>query len=324
MNKVRSDSGKSLFICCTPLQGVIAKKIIEHENLLKKDCIVFFYTSFDNEVYRNYYNELRELCSDGLYYVWQPNFPNYIRDAKVFFRKFIFSNYYFASIDSVFVQLAVSIGKKANIYTFDDGTANIAKSSKYFKKQKLSFKRVIFFTMGNRYSAQRIRSNIDKHYTIFPDLLNISENKTTIQLFTDNLLIDTQKRCSVVLGTVYEEMPVESDDAYTIKEKIKDRVKKMEGEVFYIPHPREKKWNIPNVKYIIGAKIAEEVILNLRKEYSVISLFGFGSTAQINLALVNGVHNYYFNYNSTFDVLSDILDLHKKITSKNAKVINLN
>ena len=80
-------TNKNLFICCTPLQGLIAKRIIETKKLKKEDCVVFFYTSFDNEVYRNHYEELEKLCIEGCYYVWKPNFPKYIIDAKKFFKR---------------------------------------------------------------------------------------------------------------------------------------------------------------------------------------------------------------------------------------------
>ena len=325
MNSNYSEAGKKLFICCTPLQGIIARRIIEMEGFKKEDCVVFYYTSFDSEVYRNYYKDLMELCSEGLYYVWKPNFPIYVLDAKKFFKKFKFQDYYFASIDSIFVQLALSTGKKYKIYTFDDGTANIVAGSNYLKNQKISFKRSIFFTLGNRFSSQKIRKNIVKHYTIFPELKNIIDEKISLSLFQNNdLVLEEKKKCTVILGTVYEEIFINSQDLKIVKKKIIEQLSKFSGDIFYIPHPRELYWNIPKAKYIKTKKIAEEVVLDLFKEFSTVDLVSFGSTAQLNLALTSGVNNFYFKHEKESDWLSEVRVLERKITSRTAKIIDLN
>lgn len=325
MNFEHSPNGKNLFICCTPLQGMIAKRIIEIKDLKKEDCVVFYYTSFDNEVYRRSYISLMELCTEGLYYVWKPNFPTYILEAKKFFKRFKFKNYYIASIDSTFVQLALSIGKKYSIYSFDDGTANVIEKSNYLKHQKINFKRSILFMLGNRFSTQKIRKRIVEHYTIFPSLKNITDKTVEISLFKDkDLPKNNDKKCTVILGTVYEEIFKNSEDLAIVKAKIAERIHNFNGDIFYIPHPREIYWKIPKVKYIKTDKIAEEIVLDLLKVFSTVNLVSFCSTAQLNLALTPGVNNFYFKHEAECDWLDEARNLEIKLTSKTNKLIDLN
>lgn len=51
-----------------------------------------------------------------------------------------YSEVYLSSIDNKYVQLIVSKLNYARLYTFDDGTANIIKSSAYYQEEKKTLK----------------------------------------------------------------------------------------------------------------------------------------------------------------------------------------
>ncbi|MFK3868306.1 glycosyltransferase family 52 [Psychrobacter faecalis] len=321
---------KYLFICCTPLQGVIAKRIIETEKLDKRKCVLFFYTSFDNNRYRKSFNDLSKLCSDSLYYVWEPNFPKYIFEAKKFFNSYKYSRLYFASIDSIFVQLAVSQTKNIEIYTFDDGSANIVPSSLYYRKQKLSFKRLVFKILGNRYSSQKIKKIIKQHYTIYPNLQNISSNTVNIKLFNENTHNSykvnaklSATNCVVILGTVYEEVFKDSTDIDSIKDFITRLASQKNSPVYYISHPREKDWARHGLKEIQSDLIAEEVILSLLYKFNKIEVYSIGSTVQLNLASVEQIDNIFIKVENEKNSIKELRFLESQITGQPYKLIEV-
>lgn len=321
-----------LFVCCTPLQGLIAKRIIEKEKLSKDKCVLFFYTSFDNETYRKSYSELAKLCIDSIYYVWKPNFPRYIFEAKKFFSKYTFERFYFAALDSIFVQLALSKSNNFDIYTFDDGSANILKESHYYTNQKINFKRFVYILLGNRYSTQRIRKKILKHYTIYPKLQNISNHLCQISLFDDKFYSDNsflkseinkKQICNVVLGTVYEEIIKSNKNINSAKIFISEMLNDQTIETYYIKHPRESEWKLPNVQMIQNNLIAEEIIISLLQEFEKINLYSFGSTTQINFASTDGITNYFFDIPGSSLWLKSLREIESKITNKTSNIINI-
>lgn len=321
---------KYLFICCTPLQGAIAKRIIETQQLEKSKCILFFYTSFDNETYRKSFTDLCKLCCDGLYYVWKPNFPKYIFEAKKFFKKYHFNRFYMASIDSIFAQLAISQYNinDVEIYTFDDGTANIATSSRYYKKQNLNFKRLVFILLGNRLSSQKIKRYIKLHYTIYPNIKNISNNTFPLELFRNdgpniNRNTSPSSRCIVMLGTVYEEAFTDPIDINTVKDFITKLASRKTVPTYYLSHPREKEWERGEMEDIRSDLIAEEVILSLLDKFNTVELYSVGSTVQLNLAAVDGIENIYLKLSNQSQVYEEIRSIEKMITHKEPKTIVL-
>lgn len=314
------NKNKKLFICCTPLQGLIAERIIVAEGLSKEDCIIFFYTSYDNSVYRAYFNRINELCSDGLFYLWKNNFPQYICDIKEFFGKYVFDSYYFASVDSIFVHFALSISSQPfNVFTFDDGTANLIQSGNYFKKKKFSFKRLIFFVMGNRFDNLRIRKISKKHYTIFPEYMCLSNNpkKVNIFNFSESSRCSSEKSCTVILGTVYSEIFRDKEHIAFVKQSIAHIIHRLSGKIFYMPHPRESNWSVTGVNQIQVDKIAEEVIFELLASYKFVNVISFGSTAQLNLASIPGINNIFFRNENEAEWLQDVRILERNISGKN-------
>lgn len=324
---------KYLFICCTPLQGVIAKRIIETEGLEKSKCVLFFYTSFDNETYRKIFTDLSKLCIESLYYVWKPNFPKYVFDAKRFFGKYTFKRFYLASIDSIFAQLAMSKNSKPEIYTFDDGSANIIKTSHYYKKQKITFKRLVFSLMGNRYSTQKIKKKIIKHYTIYPNMDNIVTNLTYLPLFSNIYpnfpeiskedTVTQSSKCIVILGTVYEEIFQDENSIHAIKRFIMKLSTTQQGYVCYIKHPREKPWDLSGLEQIQTGLIAEEIILSLLKKFNQVDIYSLGSSTQLNVAALPKVKNYFFNVPKSPSWLKDLRTLESKITGQPYKLIEV-
>lgn len=285
--------GKNLFICGTPLQSLIVRKIIESEGLDKKNCILFFYTYVKNDKNDRYYKLLSELFCESYYYLCENKYPNYIIESKKIFSGLNFSNIYFAAVHSSFVLTALSMGKHKKIYTFDDGTANVNPSSSYAAKYGLSLKKFLGLGLfGNRYSIQRIRKETLAHYTIYPDFKNnISDNLISIQIFP--VLRGRKKvgKCSVILGTVFRESFMESE-IEEILSNISRLSQEIGGDVYYVPHPRSTETRIQGCRVIDSDKIAEEIVGELYQKYGSIDVYGFSSSAQLNVAHLEGLDNY--------------------------------
>lgn len=286
-------SKKNLFICGTPLQSIIVKKIIESEGLEKKNCILFFYTYVKNDKHDRYYALLSELFSESYYYLCDNKYPSYVIDAKKIFSGLDFSNIYFAAVHSSFVLLALSLGKHKRIYTFDDGTANVFPRSSYAAKYGLSFKKFFGLVLfGNRYNIQRIRNESLAHYTIYPGFENnISDNLISLEIFPALSGEEKAGKCSLILGTVFREIFLGSKIEETLS-NLSRFSQNVVGDVYYLPHPRSMETTIQGCRIIDSGKIAEEIIGELYQEYGSIDVYGFSSSAQFNVAHLAGLNNY--------------------------------
>lgn len=94
---------RSLIMCTTPLQMLIAEKIIELNSDKKFDLLVL--VSNDNNKYAYYYNKLKEKCIDSFYYIPKiglNSFFDFLRQLHKMYKFFL------VSVDSRFFQYIFS------------------------------------------------------------------------------------------------------------------------------------------------------------------------------------------------------------------------
>ena len=129
-----------LFICLTPLQMKIAKRIVEVENISDYKLIGLFLS--ESKKYHHYFDLLKKDCVDFFLFYPKNGVSGFSALKDVYlFKKGLYrtgilkdvSEIYFASIDNRYVQLIASTLSEAEIFTFDDGLANITYTGSYYK-----------------------------------------------------------------------------------------------------------------------------------------------------------------------------------------------
>lgn len=278
-----------LIICHTPLQA------LQFEYLIKTGVITDFELIFFN---RNkskqmlfYYDKLKANSKKSTFYL-RRKFPLSILDMYLLFRKKKYDVIYFASIENMFVHFILSFIHFNKVITVDDGTANINKESIYYKDKRSKREKYLFSLLGCKYDLNSTKALISTHYTIYKNFTNIIDKTEYIDVaFDENNvknLENTNNEANVLLGTIFEKATNEKLLIEKIEAFFEDK-----PNVYYIPHPREKENKFRDFKLIDGLEIAESKICNLFNNYSKVNVFGFHSTAQVNLADIDGVENYF-------------------------------
>lgn len=306
---------KSLIMCVTPLQILIAEKIIQSRPTEDFDVIIF---ALENNPKFNYYAEKLKKYAKAYWYsytIYKNSIYNLINFLK-FICQFNFNgfnkkydNYYLSSIDSRYFQYILS--KKtnsSNVFTFDDGTANIVKTSIYYMKNINDEKKnKLFKILGIKYFQDDIKDMSKLHYTIYPEFKNIIENIKEVKLFnTIETSCQRDKEKNIFLGQPYEQL----DKGLTI-----DKVERLMIDLnidFYFPHPREK-YSPSNIEIIKTEKIFEDYIVNyLRNNKDIcVNIYTFMSSAALNVIAVEGVQVFFIQNKNLLNKYPDLFNILK-------------
>lgn len=289
---------KCLIMCVTPLQMIIARKIIELNPDKDFDLVAIALSS--NIKYKRYYKELRELCDNSLYYFPKKGFIGFLDFIKELKLKKINSGYrciYLASIDLRYFHYIISKNDLANIYTFDDGLANIISDDIYYSNEiPVIWKKMIWRFIGIKYYTKDIRNKSLLHYTIYKDVPNIIKNTQLIKLYEEYESITTITNRVV---TIYLGQPLEEISNMFSSEYIMNALQKIHID-FYYPHPREK--NIPkgDFKVIISPLVFEDYIVTYLKDNPKVKIkvYSFISSAILNIVSLDRIEvNYLYGAN---------------------------
>lgn len=281
----------NLFICMTPLQMLIAEKIIKRKSL--QNCILVAVAYSDNPKFRYYYSQLGKLCEKSYFFL--VNNRTLFDRIKVMFRlkmfllklnKVNFSGCYLASIDCSYIQLLTSGIKTEKIYTFDDGTVNLISNGIYYKNRSYSLAEKCFrilFSIHDTVESYRKKSML--HYTIFNNTSNIIDDKEYISLINDTCSEQTQsmkKTVKIFVGQPLFEIKVKKETLLTFfkREKIN----------YYYPHPREIE-KFENITYLTSDKIFEDYIVDYLQQNPTYTLeiYTFFSTVILTVKDIKGV-----------------------------------
>lgn len=274
----------SLFICVTPLQMLICKKIIMHEEL--KDAVIIILAYQLNDKYKYYISEMRKLTSEVVVIdvsrsrMWGNvfNYAKVIRlCCKIKYKRF--HKVYLASIDNKFVHLILSKIHFSIINTFDDGTANIIRTSPYYLIKNESIKSYLSrIILGISFTKESVISLSKQHYTLYQNADNIIKNTVIISIVNSGQVKSTspEEIMRIFLGQPFDELGISFS---TIERFIK---KNKIGH--YYPHPRE--CNIyHSLNYIHSPQIFEEYIISsLEKGGVQFEIYAVMSTSILNMA----------------------------------------
>ena len=281
---------KHLFICITPLQMLIAEKIILQKKL--DNCAIFLLYYHFNKKYEYYFNRLQLLCATSLKLSIKSSskydsLKNHFCTKELIQNNLSSTNWssiYLSSVDNTYVQQIVSNINFDTLITFDDGTANILPTSNYFKIQTPStFSRLKNQIFRIKYATQSLIKCSHLHYTLYPKLNNIISQKETIQLLS-NQNTNSQKKVEQVikifLGQPFAEI--------NINDKLIPKLMQLYNIAYYFPHPREAT-KYAECQYIESNLIFEDYLLQeLEKQTNcAYELYSFTSTALLNICSIN-------------------------------------
>ncbi|MFH0473993.1 glycosyltransferase family 52 [Kluyvera ascorbata] len=255
-----------------------------HEKL--KDAAIIILAYQLNDKYKYYISYMRKLSTEVTVIdvsrsgKWG-NVFNYAEVTRLCYqiKNRHFHKVFLASIDNKFVHLILSKANFSIINTFDDGTANIIRTSSYYLMKKESIKsylsRVI---LGISFTKESVISLTKQHYTIYPNTDNIIKNTVAISIVNSAQIesASPEKIIRVFLGQPFEELDISFStiERFIIKNKIDH----------YYPHPRE--CNIyHSLNYIHSPQIVEEYIISSLEKSSVqFEVYAVMSTSILNIA----------------------------------------
>lgn len=279
---------KDLVICHTILQVEIAMKLYKSGRIDNFDFLLCV-SSESNQI-KSYYDAMSQLAIKSLLMTDRHWLLTSLKCLKLFFGK-NYNSIYVANIEMTHVHYLMSVCKFKNIKTFDDGTANIFTSSMLY--QGNNSRDGFLCYMGKKYALSDLRVMTEKHYTIYKDENNITENLEYVSLFDDAEFCENEtfdyKEKTVLLGGVFRELSSKPWELVNVVKSI------LPEDTIYIPHPRDRSCFFDEYQKIDGFEIAERKILNLLKSVETINLYGFNSSTQLNLKSVARINNKCFS-----------------------------
>ncbi|MFW2176553.1 MULTISPECIES: glycosyltransferase family 52 [unclassified Moraxella] len=286
----------NLIICITPLQVLIAKRIIETNQINNsQSAFIGLYLPYgDNPKHHHYYQQLAKVCQQSAFIelknqTWGERFATLNR-LKTTLQQFgiwqqPIEGAYLASLDVLFLQYVISKVKFSKLYTFDDGTANIFPNSTYFNPLPKSLPMRLFKKLvGIRYpDIPSILAKTARHYTIFPHEKNLVENIQVIELLTqnsENTAVETNQVKRLILGQAIDNFVGE-----TVYHEVVDKLIRDYQTEYFCPHPRENldfsdKMTVIHSEKIIEDYLSDELTANPHCRYE---LYTFMSTAVFTL-----------------------------------------
>ncbi|ENQ6262655.1 hypothetical protein ACEPLI_002276 [Acinetobacter baumannii] len=307
---MRNKLKKNLIVCITPLQMLIAKKIIALHPESSFDFLCLYYD--DNSKYEYYYHELKKVCNKSERFL--------IKNENIFLRIFMFLKFFLflrknfetqynsifiSSIDSFLVHFLCSKIAYKNIKTFDDGIANIHQDGIYFCRKKISLGRKFFLKIFRiNHDKELLIEKTETHYTIFKDIVNVTSRTFFLEMAENNNKGELRKEINIFLGQPFKEYKLSTEI------NIVSILKNLKIDQYY-PHPREKEINL-NIKIVKSNLIIEDYVLELIKSGFKVRVYAFLSTALINMQSIKGVEVYLIHNNELYKKYKSLYDVFEK------------
>lgn len=298
----------NLLICMTPLQALIAEKIIENDLDCKYDLI--YITYYNKGKNKFYYDRISRNVRKSTFLYLDKSFFYFIIKSFALLRvySFEYEDFYIATIHDKYCHFFASKIKYKNIKTYDDGFGNIYPYSPFYKKSHRSFiKSIIFKSMGVNKDIDDIKKKSFEHYTIYNDIPNIIKNTKYVNLFEDEVIAsDTYKTKTVsfFLGQPLREKNKEYDDNFI------NHIVSSVNVDYYVPHPAEDYIISGDFEVINSHLIFEDFIIKKMEnnEFSQVIVYGFFSTTLFNLKSYNNIRVISVYNSSILHEYSEIYD----------------
>lgn len=291
---------RHVLICITPLQVLIAQRIVA-DFIPRPAAVIGLYMPYgDNDKHRHYYAKLRAVCDQAAFVElnnqnWPQRFillsqiKHTMQDLKLWQQPV--ASVYLASVDVLFLQFVIAKIKFKHLYTFDDGTANIFPHSSYHQPLPKSFAMQYFKKLlGIRYrDVGAVLGASQAHYTIFPDEKNVITPTIPVTLYPDvpptpahplPSLPSQQTVKRLLLGQRLDDFI----GAAAYRELVQTMVTRFAIDGF-VPHPRERLDFSALLPVLDNTTIIEDYIIEElhRHPQQVIEIYTFMSTAVFTL-----------------------------------------
>lgn len=281
----KKEKGMNLIICYTPLQVLIAEKIIEMYP--DEEFFGVMVYAIHNKKYDYYAERLKKKCK-----IFTKISRNQRKGVKKFFvfRQLItdmksqtIHRIFVANINELLIQSIISNISYDKLYSFDDGIANIIGTGLFYNEQAFTLRQKIARRFFNyQHTLQSLKNGmIDCHYTIYPNLPNIIENTKIIQLNPIHMLINIDKyvKENEKIIRIFLGQPLFDNDE--LNQKISKQVIVDYQINYYFPHPRER-YQVDNVQYIDTPLVFEDYFIqNLANKPCII--YTLLSSAVLNI-----------------------------------------
>lgn len=291
--KTNTGGGKNLIICTTPLQVLIAERIVA---LHPQDrfCAMILVAGEQSAKLKLYGERLIERCGQGFFMrdAFYGESPRALHRLYLLARlkcKFYcltrgIKALYVSSYEKIPVRTLIgTLGQEVEIYSFDDGLMNL--NFEAYQDNKVDW-RSRFFGLFDVVMPSQIQKRIAGHYTIYDAPNAASPTPERIELFnlSDEVEGGSKEKPELVricLGQPIFEL--DEQDGELSKEATQTLIS-VSGSTYYLPHPREN-YRIERVTYIDTPLIAEDYILQDLKQYPNrhYEIASFFSTVLINL-----------------------------------------
>lgn len=295
-NSIRSGC---LFICYTPLHALIADKIVKQEKI-GAYTVVYFYTT-DNQK-NKYYFDLIAANAQHAFYREKNNavfhtlslLQNLYSELKACLIKH--PVIYSGNIKTIYSRFLVFRLRATTLHTFDDGIGNIREEGYFYEGRYPTAATRFLSVLGLDMSYSRMYRLIKKHYTIYK-MPNAMPFCVYIELFdfkTSFLAENTQTTCVFLTSTLSEENVISMD----LEKKLYKEIIDTFDVKYIIPHPLEfhQKITDAHVVFLKSDKIAEEMIMELRKTYGRIKVIGWYSSTLVHLMHVEGIETINIDF----------------------------
>lgn len=277
---------QNIIICQTPLQVLIAEKIIEryYEESFVGIYITYSRNSTTPKI-KHYISKLEKISDNFFHFdLYSPKYiggVSCILSLQKRLSKHLYKNKYnklfLANINSELMYFLADNLSYQTLMTFDDGFGNINFNGVFYKDNVTFKKKVIRLLFRLKSSLYSFKSDSQKHFTIYKDIPNVFTKTEYISLFsTKSSSKDNMDDISIFLG----------QPLYLLNSKKFDHIfinnilNKLDFD-FYLPHPLEK-MSLNNIPILNTELIAEEYIQQLLITGKRVTIYSFISSAMFN------------------------------------------
>ncbi len=255
-----------LVLCRTPLQAKIFSEIISLAGTVSYDLI--YVTHDDSETDRLYFSILAIGAARADYFFVKKKRLDVLNHLSILGKLYArgklkgYKKIYLASIDSVAFGYIAKLNPAAEIFTFDDGAANITTSGHYHHEVGFSKAKLYSFFLGLP-SLQKFKLRIVRHYSIYPGFINIVNKEKVTFLSVFKLIEGDKKKCDDVRVTFFIGQPF---GEYLDKKSV-DALRawlQCNRIDYYVLHPREGVPLVHNIPVLEKhGHLAEDAIFKL-------------------------------------------------------------
>jgi len=307
-SELKSDGYSALFFCRTPLQAMIAMRLMGKG---RSPNFVVYYANSDSDKHLFYFNQIS--AARKIFITWRPiKVSDTLTDLVAYwrlpsqFRKRKYTELYGASIGSIPFSLMLRDNPDAVVKTFDDGTLNVNLNEFQDWIFNEPLNRRILKSIFRCVHNPELLTRIKQHYTIFPKqfVKGIPCNIEELDLLPKCIATTTIQHGSklrILIGTGYSiDDPRQMCRTAIIDSGRFDLFLPHHADYVHVPVACERVLSIIPLKEM-NELIAEHVIKKLIEAGERLVIYGFDSTCLLNIARQVRVATIIFEgYDGTF------------------------